>query len=86
MDCVLGNQNERTVKITKVVQLENARRIAIDVNKLKEVLKNPKYADYPVAIYTVTGPFNTGKSFLLNLWIPFINRFMVKTPFYYCVY
>ncbi|CAK8681920.1 unnamed protein product [Clavelina lepadiformis] len=56
-----------------ITKRENGK-INLDKNALKEVLGNEKVAEYPVAIYSVAGPFRTGKSFLLNLFVRYLER------------
>jgi len=69
----LGYDNERTTKITKKVKTEQGSAVVIDIEALHKVLNNPKYADYPVAVYSIIGSFRSGKSFLLNNWIHYIK-------------
>ncbi|CAK8681927.1 unnamed protein product [Clavelina lepadiformis] len=56
-----------------ITKRENGK-INLDKNALGEVLGNPKVKKYPVAIYSVAGPFRTGKSFLLNLFVRYLQR------------
>ena len=55
-----------------------SNKIEIDMKALQQVLKNPKYEHYPVAVYSVIGPFRTGKSFLLSCWTHFVHCFKVS--------
>jgi len=48
------------------------------VEALDKVLNNPRYAKYPVAVYTIIGPYRGGKSFLLNCWMEFISGLKVS--------
>ena len=61
----------KTTKITKETQTEQGVKIEIDAKALKKVLTNPMYKDFPVAVYSVIGPFRSGKSFLLSCWTLF---------------
>ncbi|XP_076810072.1 atlastin-3-like [Clavelina lepadiformis] len=56
-----------------ITKRENGK-INLDKSVLEKVLGNPKVAKYPVAIYSVAGPFRTGKSFLLNLFVRYLER------------
>jgi len=73
---------DKTTKITKEIQTENDIKIEIDVKALMKVLKQPQYAKYPVAVYSIIGPFRSGKSFLLSCWTHFVKHLTVsKTEF-----
>ena len=70
---------EKTTKITKTITTEDGKKkVALDEEALRKVLKNPKYAKYRVAVYTIIGPYRSGKSFMLNVWITFIRRSLVS--------
>ena len=48
--------------------------MTIDMEALGKVLNNPEYKDHLVAIYSVAGPFRSGKSFLINLLLSRIRQ------------
>lgn len=48
-------------------------KIQLDVNALFKVFRDSNCADLPVAVYSVAGPFRTGKSFLLDLFVQQIH-------------
>ena len=52
-------------------------KIELNMFALMSVLRNPKYANYPVAIYSIAGPYRSGKSFLQNLLIQYIQASQV---------
>jgi len=72
------NFTEKATKITKTIKTKNGTQVEIDVKALQSVLKNPKYADYPVAVYSIIGPYRSGKSFLLSCWANFVQSFQVR--------
>ena len=59
------------VKITKEVPSKNGTKVALDVEKLKKIFY--KYDNYLVAVYAVSGPFRSGKSFLQNLLVCYLK-------------
>ena len=65
----------KPVKITYVCEKDS--KIKLDITALMIVLRNPKYAIYPVAIYSIAGPYRSGKSFLQNLLIQYIQEHQV---------
>ena len=69
---------DKITKITKSVKTEHGTNVEFDLEALKKVLKNPKYEHYPVAIYSIIGPFRSGKSFLLSCWTLFNQCLMVS--------
>ncbi|XP_076810317.1 atlastin-2-like [Clavelina lepadiformis] len=70
--------SESTTSLNKTEAINITKRengkINLDKNALEKVLGNEKVAEYPVAIYSVAGPFRTGKSFLLNLFVRYFER------------
>ena len=63
------------VQLTNTDQNEAGEDILlVDVNKVSEVLGNPKYKDCYAAIYTIAGPTRGGKSFLLSLLYQFLQQ------------
>ena len=59
------------VKITKETPSENGPKVTLDVSLLKKIFY--KYKNYLAAVYTVSGPFRTGKSFLQNLLVRYLK-------------
>ena len=59
------------VKITKETPSENGPKVTLDVLLLKQIFC--KYKNYLAAVYTVSGPFRTGKSFLQNLLVRYLK-------------
>ena len=54
-------------KITTEEGCGNDRKIILDEKALKSVLKNDKWSNCLVAVYSIAGPYRSGKSFLLSL-------------------
>ena len=66
------------MKAIKITYLnETNLNIELDILALISVLRNPNYANYPVAIYSIAGPYRSGKSFLQNLLIHYIQSSQV---------
>ena len=59
------------VKITKETPSETGPKVTRDVLLLKKILC--KYRNYLAAVYTVSGPFITSKSFLQNLLVRYLK-------------
>ena len=70
------NSNDvEIVQLTKIEQSAAGEEIlSVDMDAVNSVLGNPKYKDYPVAVYTIAGPTRTGKSFFLSLFRSFLLR------------
>ena len=69
--CLVFQQGQ-VVKITKETPSKNGTtKVALDVALLKKIFY--KYENYLVAVYTVSGPFRTGKSFLQNLLVRYLK-------------
>ena len=64
-------QEGKVVKITKETSSENGPKVTLDVSLLKKIFY--KYKNYLAAVYTVSGPFRTGKSFLQNLLVRYLK-------------
>lgn len=65
----------QSIKITR----NNGSNTELDLIALMKILRNPDYADYPIALYSISGPFRSGKSFLLSLLVHYIHNFQVST-------
>ena len=65
----------KLVEITYVCKKDS--KIKLNITALMFILRNPKYAIYPVAIYSIAGPLRSGKSFLQNLLIQYIQKHQV---------
>ena len=66
-------QQGKVVKITKETPGTNGNtKVALDVALLKKIFY--KYENYLVAVYTVSGPFRTGKSFLQTLLVRYLKN------------
>ena len=71
-------QQGKVVKITKEILSKNGKetKLTLDIDMLKEIFG--KYENYLVAVYTVTGPFRTGKSFLQNLFVRYLKNLQLS--------
>ena len=64
------------IQLTKRSKRNNAgdEILQVDMDNVSKVLGNPEYKDFYVAIYTISGPTRSGKSFLLSLFLQFLQR------------
>ena len=65
----------KAIEIAKIN--EKDLKVEFDMIALINVLGNPKYENYPVAIYSIAGPCRSGKSFLQNLLMHYIQTSQV---------
>ena len=67
-------QKREVTKIAK--QISTGERTTLDLNTkaLQKVLKHPDCRDLPVVVICIAGPFRSGKSFFLNLFLHYIVR------------
>ena len=66
-------------EVTKIAkQISTADRTTLDLNTkaLQKVLKHPDCRDLPVVVICLAGPFRSGKSFFLNLFLHYIVRYI----------
>ena len=64
-------------EVTKIAeQILTAERTTLNLNTeaLQKVLKHPDCRDLPVVVICLAGPFRSGKSFFLNLFLHYIVR------------
>ncbi|CAK8681919.1 unnamed protein product [Clavelina lepadiformis] len=59
-------------EVINIIKKENGKT-ALNKDAVERVLGNPNVAKYPVAVYSVAGPFRTGKSFLFNLFVRYLE-------------
>ncbi|XP_076810313.1 atlastin-1-like [Clavelina lepadiformis] len=59
-------------EVINIIKKENGKT-TLNKDALERVLGNPTVAKYPVAVYSVAGPFRTGKSFLFNLFVRYLE-------------
>ncbi|XP_076810314.1 uncharacterized protein LOC143453047 [Clavelina lepadiformis] len=64
------NASHEVVNIIK----EDKGKVSLDEKVLQSVLGNPEVSDLPVALYSIAGPFRTGKSLLLNLFARYLEK------------
>jgi atlastin len=57
----------------QIVTVKEDRSLGLNEAALKKILLQDKVADKPVVIVSVAGAFRKGKSFLLNLFIRFLE-------------
>lgn len=64
--------------LVNLIESEGGKPIQVKVDALKEVLCHPDAVNIPVAIYSIAGPFGTGKSFLLNCFLHLLHQQSVR--------
>ena len=63
-------EQAKVVNITTLVAGFNGIKITLNMQKVKKIFY--RYKDFPVAVFAVSGPFRSGKSFLLNLLVRYL--------------
>ena len=68
-------------EVTKIAEQKRTagkQTLVLNTEALQKVLKHPDCRDLPVVVICLVGPFRTGKSFFLNLFLHYIERHKLK--------
>ena len=71
-------QNREVTKIANSTTIAERATLVLNTDNLQIVLKHPDCRDLPVVVICLAGPFRTGKSFFLNLFLHYIVRHKLK--------
>ena len=71
-------QNSEVTKIAEQKKTAEKTTLVLNTEALQKVLKNPDCRDLPVVVICLVGPFRTGKSFFLNLFLHYVCNYKVR--------